>query len=262
MNGSGRSIYYRVNEIVADSDQARVFAAGQFRRQRATERTVWGIAEGNAALYPGVRIAVDNAAPQLNGEYTLAAVVHTIDSRRGFISEFDSQPPPPSPTEDQVIATLGIVSNINGVDGRIRVELSALEASNPIETDWLTVVTPGAGADKGIIALPEVGDTVLVLVVQSFPGHGVVLGSVYSAGSLPDDGLVGGKRQRFTMRTSGGQVIQLDDSSGQVRLMNRDGSTLDLSPGKVSLIADTDLEIAAPGRKITICGHQIDFEQG
>jgi phage baseplate assembly protein gpV len=262
LNGGGRSIYYRVNEIVADSEQAHVFAVGQLRRQHATERTMWGVAEGNPALHPGARITVDNVASHLSVAYMLAAVVHTIDSRRGFISEFDTQPPAPSPTEDQVVATLGVVSNINGIDGRIRVELSALEANNPIETDWLTVVTPGAGADKGIIALPEVGDTVLVLLVQSFPGHGVVLGSVYSAGSLPDDGLVGGKRRRFTMRTSGGQVIQLDDSSGRIRLMNRDGSELDLSPGKVSLFADTDLEIAAPGRKITIRGHQIDFEQG
>ena len=261
-SGGGRGIYYRVNEIVADDQQARVLAAGQLRRQRATERTAWGVAEGNAALHPGARVAIDNAAPALSGEYVLTKVIHTLDSRRGFLSEFDTQPPPSAPTEDQVLATLGVVSNINGADGRIRVELSALEANDPIETDWLTVVTPGAGRDKGIIALPEVGDTVLILVVQSFPGHGVVLGSVYSAGSLPDDGLEGGKRRRFTMRTSGGQVIQLDDGGGRIRLTNRDGSQLDLAPGKVSLVADTDLEIAAPGRTITIRGQQIDFEQG
>ncbi len=258
----GGDVFYHVNAIVADAEHARAFSAGQLKRRQAAERSVWAVIDGHPLLQPGTVIRMNNAAPAVNGAYVITSANHTIDSTTGYITEIDTQPPTVPPQDDHVTATIGVVSDINGDDGRVRVLLKAIEARDPIETDWLSVVADGAGADKGIIALPEVGDTVLVLIVQAFPGQGVVIGGVYSTGSLPDNGIVNGRRQRYTFRTSGGQLIQLDDSAGRLRLQNRDGSLLEMSPGSVRLIAGADLEIAAPGHQIRIVGRQIDFDEG
>ena len=157
---------------------------------------------------------------------------------------------------------MGEVSRIGGPNGRIKVQLNAFEADQDIETEWLSVVTPGAGADKGFVILPEVGDTVLVLLMGTFPVQGVVLGGVYGANNPPDEGIESGRRQRFIWRTRQGQSISLDDAGSILRMMNSDGSVIELAPNLVRLHADTDLEIAAPGKTITIRGNAINFEQG
>jgi uncharacterized protein involved in type VI secretion and phage assembly len=123
------------------------------------------------------------------------------------------------------------------------------------------VLSAGAGSGKGLIALPDVGDRVLVLLSHADPSQGLVLGGLYGTKGPPDAGVDGGAIRRYTFLTPGGQRIRLDDVHNTIRLENDKGSYVELAPGKVQLHAATDLEIAAPGHSIVIKGQAIDFEK-
>jgi phage baseplate assembly protein gpV len=131
-----------------------------------------------------------------------------------------------------------------------------------IETDWLAVTVPAAGKDKGLIALPDVGDRVLVLLVGESLADGVVLGGLYGDSPPPDAGVQEGRTRRFTFRTPGGQRVVLDDGGeGSVRIENESGSRFELGAKKCLVHSEVDMEIRAPGKRVTISAHSIDFEQ-
>lgn len=155
---------------------------------------------------------------------------------------------------------IGIVSNLDDPEelGRLRAVLPSLGG---IETGWLGVVTTGAGNGKGFVALPDVEDQVLVLFAREDLTQGVVLGSLFGAKRSPDWGLEDGQVRRYTLQTPGGQKIVLDDSGTRIRLENRAGSYLEMTPEKVLLHAMTGLEIRAPGNPIVIRGGSVDFRR-
>ena len=72
--------------------------------------------------------------------------------------------------------------------GRIQVAFGAL---GDVESSWMEVVGVASGAGKGLVALPDVDDLVLVLLIASDPAQGVVLGSLYGSAGPYDAGVVG-----------------------------------------------------------------------
>jgi len=261
VGGSGERVL--TNLTAQDDRHAAGIAQAELDRLTAGEVVLWGIAEGDPALRAGARVELKGVGDRVAGTYVIAAVTHTIDQRRGFISEISSEPPPlPRPRpEHGLLGTLGIVSNIADPDhlGRVKVQLPALAG---IESDWMGVMAPGAGADKGLVTLPEVGDQVLVMTQSDDVSQGLVLGGLHGANLPPDWGIEGGAVKRFGLFTPGGNRLQLDDGQRSIRLQDIGGSYLELAPGKLVIHANTDLEIEAPGRPITIRAATIDFIRG
>jgi len=144
---------------------------------------------------------------------------------------------------------------------RVRVKLPTYR---DIETDWMGVVTPGAGLGKGLLALPDVQDTVLVLLPSGDPANGVVLGGLYGSMTREewDWGVDANAVKRYTLRTPGGQRIRLDDSKDSLRLENSDGSYIEMTPEKVMLHSQRDLQIEAPGRNLVIKANKVNFQRG
>lgn len=250
-----------VNEAAQNQQHAEAMAQAELDARAAREVTLWGVAEGSPLLRPGCPVEVQGLASAVVGRYILTSVNHIINDTLGYVAEIATTPPPARERPRGSVATPGIVTRVNDPEhrGRVRVKLPAYEN---VETDWLGVVSAGAGQGKGLAILPNVGDLVLVLLTHEDPAQGVVLGGLYGKNRVDDPGEQGGSIRRFTILTPGGQRIRLDDGRGAIRLENRDGSFIELSPGKVRLHADTDLEIEAPGRSITIRGSRIDFERG
>jgi phage protein D len=255
----------RADLAVQDDRQAESFAQAELDLCAAREVTLWGVAEGDVRLRPGARVKIEGVADSVAGQYVLTSVNHSIDARRGFISEISTAPPPPRSrsegTSQGAMTTLGVVTKIDDPEKLGRVQVS-LPAFGDVETDWMEVLSAGGGAGKGLLMIPDVGDRVLVLCAGGDPAQGVVLGGLFGPKGLPDDVFGSGGVRRFSMRTPGGQVIRLDDSDRSVRLENSEGSFVELLPGKVRLHAATDLEIEAPGRPIVIRGAKVDFQTG
>ncbi|GCF09773.1 phage baseplate assembly protein V [Dictyobacter arantiisoli] len=250
-----------VNEGVLSDDHATSLAQAELDRRVAREVTIWGMAEGDPRLRPGTTVVITGVDDALAERYVLATVIHTIDARHGFISELSSTPPTPVARARGSIATPGVVTQIDDPEklGRVRVSLSTYDN---IETDWMGVLSAGAGVGKGLMVLPDIGDHVLVLLAHEDPAQGIVLGGLYGAKQPPDAGIDGGAVRRYTLLTPGGQRIRLDDGQHTIRLENSIGSFYELSPEKVLVHATTDLEIEAPGQRVVIRGKNIDFERG
>ncbi len=242
-------------------DHAEALAQAELDLRIGREVVLRGIAEGNARLQPGTRVDLAGVAPEAAGLYVLTEVTHTIDSSTGFSTEFSTCPPTPPRVPGASELVLGEVTAVDDPDGAGRVKVS-LPACSDLETDWLAVVLPGAGAGKGFAVLPDVGDKVLVLCAQGDPARGLVLGGLYGTGGPPEACVAGGKVQRFLWRTPGGQQLRFDDDGRTVRLEDASGSHVEFTPGRVRLHSEADLEIEAPGKTITVRAAHINFEKG
>ncbi len=249
-----------VDEAAQDDLHAESLAQAELDQRAAREVTLWGIAEGNSALQPGTPIEVSGVADSLAGRYVLTSVTHTINERGGFTSEISTVPPTPHNRVRGVVAALGVVTQIDDPEhiGRVRVSLPTY---GNVETDWMGIVTVGAGSGKGLVALPDIGDTVLVLLIHEDPGEGVILGGLYGLQGPPDSGVENGVVRRYTLLTRGGQRIRLDDEKDVIRVETNNGSYFELSPQKVDIHSVVDLIIEAPGQAIVIRGNSIDFER-
>ncbi len=259
-------------------DEMATLAQRELDRRACCERLLWGVADGNPAIRPGAQLNVTGVARPFEGQYVATAATHLIDRERGYQTEIDTHPPMPPAPRAAVAASLGIVTDVEDPEamGRTRVELPAYGG---LETEWLEVSLPAAGKDKGLVALPDVGDRVLVLFVGDNPTQAVVLGGLYGTGGPADPGVADSRIARYTMATPGGQRLQLSDTDNRVLLETKKNSDLRLSPGRarihngsgsyvdlrgkqVSVRAAEHLVLEAPGGKVTVRGARIDFEQG
>jgi phage baseplate assembly protein V len=246
--------------VVQDDRQAEALAQAHLDVRAGQEVILWGVAEGNAQLRPGTLVEISGGAPPLNGQYVLTSVNHMIDVHRGFISEVTTEPPPQRQRTNSTLTAWGVVTNADDPDGLGRVR-ALLPAFGDVETDWMSVLAVGAGASKGLLMIPEVGDSVLIFCANGDLAQGVVMGGLYGTQKLPCDAIEGGARQHYTLRTPGGQVVRLDDQERTLRFENSAGSFLELRDGKVLLHATANLEIEAPGQFVIIRGAKIDFQR-
>lgn len=258
VGGDGR--WTLVDEAVQDDGQAEALAQGELDRRVGQETILWGVARGDARLRPGAPVDVSGVAPPVSGRYVITYVNHTIDADQAFLSEFSTAPPLARSRTRATTAALGLVTRVDDPDRLGRVRLS-LPTYGDVETDWLGVMAGGAGAKKGLIALPDVGDQVLVLFARGDPAQGIVLGGLYGAQGPPDAGVEATAVRRYTFLTRGGQRIRLDDTRNAIRFENGDGSHIELTPAKTLMHAKGDIVIEAPGRSIRIRGKSINFER-
>ena len=243
-----------------DDAQAQAWAQAELDARHAQEVVFRGTAFGDPRLRPGARVQVAGVAARVTGEYVVASARHTLDVERGFQSEIDTALPPPRPRPRGLTMALGSVASVDDPDriGRLQVTLPGYAN---LVSDWLQFLAPGAGGGKGLVAPPDVGDLVLMLIDLADPSQAVVLGSLYGEGGLPAGSDVFGKNASFSFLTPGGQRIRLDDEKQVVRIENRDGSVLEMAPDEVKLHAATRMTIEAPGQKLVFRAQFIDFER-
>ena len=211
---------------------ASALAQADLDQRQARSLSLWAVAVGNPTLQPGIPIQIRGVANHLAGQYVLTETTHLIDGEVGFVTEVSTAPPMIRPRPRGSVATLGIVVQVNDSEdlGRIRVRLPSFQ---DVETGWLAVLLPAAGPNKGFIALPDIDDTVLVLITHENPGQGIVLGGLYGQQRPPDSGVKGNAVRRYTWVTPGGQQVQLDDDRNTIRLENSRGSYIELDGNDV-----------------------------
>jgi uncharacterized protein involved in type VI secretion and phage assembly len=159
--------------------------------------------------------------------------------------------------------------------GRVKVMFPAL--SDDYETWWARTVQPGAGASRGAVLLPEVGDEVLVAF-----GHGsfqqpFVLGGLFNGKDTPDkpwtehiagtDGSV--KRRAFASRSgmlleflesSDGEQVTVSTNGGAQRItlvQKRDAAVEIVSEGPVSVTAKKDVTVTTDSGDVSISGTNV-----
>ncbi len=249
------------NLVGRDADDVRALAQGGLDRAIASQVVLRGVAAGHAGIHPGATVSVAGVAQAFAGDYQVTEATHTINAEHGYVTSFSTAPPSVHDTPSAAIVAPGIVERVDDPDGKGRVAVS-LPTLPSVETEWMRVVLPAIGEKKGLVALPNKGDEVLVLFPSGDPATGVVLGGLFAGGDAPDFGVVSGKVQKYTWRTRQGQRIELDEANRRIKLVIPNGSSITLSRNQVSIKAATDMEIAAPGKTIVIKANAVDFQRG
>ena len=258
VGGSGERAL--VNASTEGPAHAEAQARAELDHRLAREVVLTGVAEGDPRLRPGARVEVRGVEPAVAGQYVLTTVTHTVDARQGYLCELSSAPPARRGRPRSSPVVPGVVSRVDDPEGKGRVRVS-LPTCGEVETDWMQVLCAGAGAGKGLVLLPDVGDTVLLLLSEEDPSCGVVVGALYGAHAPPDPGVSGTAVRRFTLLTPGGLKLRFNDENHTLRLEDSLGSYLQLSPGVVRLHAETALELEAPGQALRIEAATIDFRR-
>lgn len=256
---SGAAAERTVADVSAEED-AHVEGQAQalLDASAAREVVVRGVAQGDPRLRPLAKVELRGLSELVTGTYVLGEVTHTIEAQRGFLSELSSAPPPSPLRPTAAGVTLGVVTEVDGKTGRVRVRLPACA---DVETEWLQVATLGAGGKKGLTLVPDREDTVLVLYTHDDPAEGVVIGGLYGEAGPPDPGVDGGRVQRFSLYSRSGHRVVLDDAQRVLRVEDATGSFLELGPEGVQLHAEKPLTLDAPGQPIVIRGSTVDFRR-
>jgi phage protein D/phage baseplate assembly protein gpV len=245
-----------VDQQGATAAEVAARAQAELDIRAASTVTLRGVAVGDADLRAGTSVEVSGVAAEFVGSYVLTEAVHTIDAT-GFHTTLGTEPPAAPAAQPSASITLGTVTDVDDPEGLGRVQISLPAYGDP-DVGWLGVLCAGAGKKRGIVALPDVGDTVLVALSHG-PVGGVVLGGLYGGDKPPDPGVDGGQIKRWSLHTADGQRLVFDDSAHTITFADRAGSTLSMAPGKVALHAETDLDISAPGKTITIKANAVEF---
>lgn len=250
-----------VNELAEGEAHAEAAAQAELDHRSAREVVLTALAEGDSRLRPGTRVEVRGITPSVAGRYVLTAVTHVLDVQRGFVSELSSAPPQRRARTQASAATLGVVSRVDDPEGLGRVRVT-LPTYGGVETEWMQVLSLGAGSGRGLVMLPDVGDQVLLVLADGDPARGVVLGGLFGEHAPTDTGVEGGSVRRYSARTAGGHKLVFDDEGKTLRLEDGTGSYVELTPSGVRLHSRGPLDIEAPGQPVVIRGHTIDFRRG
>jgi phage baseplate assembly protein V len=143
-----------------------------------------------------------------------------------------------------------VVASVSAVDdqeklGRIRVTFPWLDES--LQTEWISVVAPFAGKDRGVFWMPEIGDEVVVGFLQGDFDQPVVLGAMWNP---PNPAPSPDHRQRM-LRSKNGHTIRFVDSTevagdkGALIIEDAHGSVISMSNGYVVISAKGTLVLEA-----------------
>jgi len=242
-----------------NTQEAEILGKAMVQRRMSAEAIIEGRFIGQLQMQPGKAINLDSYLPKSRSSLILTQVTHRIDNNAGFTTEISTEPAELLETK-KLISSLGIVCSVDDPEkmGRVKVQYPEL---GMLESQWLEVVQYAAGSGKGLVALPDVDDKVLVLFFNGEPVDGIVLGGLFGDSAAPDFGVVSGRVKQYTFATPEGQKIILDDKNSRVRIENEEGSFLELSPDTVHLFSRRNMTIEAPGRAMVIGADTIDFVQ-
>jgi uncharacterized protein involved in type VI secretion and phage assembly len=235
-----------------DIEQVEAAAEALAEQIAGTHAQIEGVARGNPRLRAGRAVSLGTAGRPFDGKYTLNTTRHVYDNGE-YLTEFASTGRHERSLQSMTSASAGgsgsagwtspafvtapipgvvsgIVTNVKDDQGIGRAKVKIPRLDEEFESDWLRVLQPGAGKDRGALILPEVDDEVLVAFEHGDVRRGYVLGGVYNGQDKPyppvtdptvgSDGTV--TRRTFTSRKGHFLVISDEDGDEHIQLATTD----------------------------------------
>ena len=239
-------------------------------------RTGRVLARGRAIFTPALRVGgtvtIQGAGPG-NGSYYVREVAHTFDvtgARTTFVAGDRDPVLLSDPWATAAAASsfrrtglaVGVVDDIGDPDNLGRVSVSLSTASDMAKSTWARVLGLGAGAGRGQVVLPEVGDEVLIGFEDDDVSRPVVLGGLFGGRStMPGAPVAEGKVVTRTLTSRRGHVVELSDgeqTSAQHVLLALEGAAHRIRLGKdrvdIEAPANVPLAITVGSASITFDG--------
>lgn len=260
-------------------------AKGLAHRLAGAAYQVEGVARGSPALVAGKAVRLSCVGAPFEGKYTLTSTRHILEPDRPYVTQFQSMGlgdrtlfgltsggrSQSSPGGTAVIQGVvpGLVTNVKDPDnlGRAKVKFPWLD--DQIETDWTRIVSPTAGANRGLLTLPEVDDEVLVAFDHGDVQRPYILGGMWNGTDKPPgaatavDANSGAVISR-SLTSRKGHFVKISDKDGEesvevgttdARLrikLDKDGKALILnSSDTIQIDADGDITIKS-AKKVSI----------
>ena len=146
--------------------------------------------------------------------------------------------------------------------GRVRVKLELHKEGE--KSFWARLAVPMAGDQTGTWFRPHEGDEVLVGFIGEDASHPVIVGAVWNSKAPPPEFQSNAKNEVRVIRTPAGHELRFNDSSdgeielqmkggsrlflkaGEATLEDRQGNTVSMKDGTLTLKATTRIELSAP----------------
>lgn len=277
---------------VTAADEAKELAAAIQADRASAEMRIQGEATGSPKIAVAGTIALAKVGEHLKGSFVVTRVEHVFGVGRPLVSRFEGGRLSGGSLADHLLAAdraaarnrrtfaIGTVTNVQDPDkvGRVKVKLPSVSETE--ESTWARVVSPGAGKDRGLHLMPDVGDEVLVAFLGGDARFPVVLGGMWSQKAPPptpnpiEGGstvktrslkLASGAEIRFTEGPPADSVVELRhadagtevvlDNDG-VRIASKNGKQISIKVGDASLELNSDGSIKIAGGAITIKADQ------
>ncbi|WP_407402920.1 type VI secretion system Vgr family protein [Chryseobacterium sp.] len=193
-------------------------------------------------LYPGCAADIEMRQADSNKttyftKLLMVEVTHEVDARGYYTGHFDAiaadsgyipRPEFQEPRADAQFAK--VISNTDPQNqGRVKVQFDWQKG--PDTTEFIRVMTPDAGSsdkvskNRGFMAIPEVGDQVVVNFAHQHPDRPFVMGGIYH-GKVGGGGGAGNNVRSFSSKS--GNIIALNDGAG-IEIKDRAGNHVTLS---------------------------------
>ncbi len=262
------SAFSAASEAIADQpvftvDEANALAEGLSNDIGRAFVQAEGICFGHPEVMPGYTITVKGVGTRFSGKYYVTSATH-IRNGQGYETRFGISGRQPhtlnhllrpgnghrlSEGRVQGVVTAVVTQLEDEKDvGRIKVMYPWLPKHSgvDIESDWIRIASPMAGAERGFQFLPEIDDEVLVAFEHGDVHRPYMIGALWSSTDKPPKGksdyVADGKVVQHVLKTRCGHEIVLGDAEGEEQI-----SVTTKSGHKVIL------DDASGSEKITIC---------
>jgi len=191
-------------------------------------------------LYPGCVADIEMRKTESNQtsyftKLMIIEVTHEVDARGYYDGTFEAiasdtgfipRPEFSQPKAESQFAK--VISNTDPMNqGRVQVQFDWQNGSTT--TEFIRVMTPDAGSsdkvnkNRGFMAIPEVGDQVIVNFVHQHPDRPFVMGGMFHGG-VGAGGGTGNNIKSLSSRS--GNKLELDDGAGSVFLTDQGGANM------------------------------------
>ncbi|KPH15315.1 Vgr family protein [Chryseobacterium sp. ERMR1:04] len=227
-------------------------------------------------LHPGCVADIQTRVRDSNKTHHLTTLMitettHEVDARGYYngsfeaISEGTGYMPKPEfhvPRPEPQIAT--VISNTDPLNqGRVQVRF---DWQLNVTTDFIRMMSPDAGGtdqisqNRGYVAIPEVGDQVMVNFQHGHPDRPFVMGGMFHGGIALGGGI---NNHLKSIQTRSGIRILMNDEEGSVKILDPSGNIYFMDgKGNISLNAPKNFTLYA-GENINItAGKEIVVDAG
>ena len=263
------------------SEEAQYWAEAQVTKSKLAKKRGRVKFEGVAEIKPGDCISLQGVGQRHSGKVFITAITHEVCdgrwythaqfglSQRWLVQEFDDVADEPAASLLPAVHGLqiGIVTRLENSPAdpefRIQVRLPMVEGQG--DGVWTRLAAQDAGANRGAVWRPEIGDEVVVGFLNDDPRQGIVIGALHSSQNqapiaASDDNHQKGWVTRSGMKmifdddkistvieTPGGKKVTIDEDADIIRLEDQHDNKITMDQDGIKLQSPKDISLKATG---------------
>lgn len=212
-------------------------------------------------LYPGCVVDMemyDTERKETNylTRLMIVEIHHSVDFAGNYVGHFEAIASDtgflPRPVFHTPIAEPQTATVVDNKDdkGRVQVRFDWQDTS----TEWIRVMTPDAGGsdkvskNRGFVAIPEIGDQVMVGFIHNHPDRPYVMGSLFH-GKVGSGG--GSGNNVKSISTKSGNAVVFNDDKGSIFMRDKGSATFSLNgAGSATINANVSHNVNAGSKSV------------